>query len=144
MPSLCDIHDAARYDELVLSAGTSAYLTLAQTFDNEGLFDGHVDVAELDGHVCGFIAYTPVEITWLYVAREYYRCGIGRRQLNHALGQCDTQVTLEVLEGNEPALALYLSVGFKVVKRMQGQLAGNEAFAAVGLKLLYKRQAGCT
>lgn len=34
--------------------------------------------------------------------------------------------------GNEAALALYLSEGFKVVRRVDGKLTGNEAFAAAG------------
>lgn len=134
-PLLCQIHDAARYHELQLSAGTAAFMTLEQTFENEGLFDGRVDVALYNGTVAGFIAYEPAEINWLYVSPAFYRHAIGRGLLEHALHHCEDVVTLEVLEGNEPALALYYSAGFQLVKRTEGQLAGNEAFPAVGLKL---------
>lgn len=37
---------------------------------------------------------------------------------------------LEVLLGNHAALALYLAEGFRVVRRADGRLVGNEAFAA--------------
>ncbi|MEL6191020.1 MAG: toprim domain-containing protein, partial [Bacteroidota bacterium] len=36
-PRLCEIHDASRLDELKLSVGTEAFLTLEQTAENEGL-----------------------------------------------------------------------------------------------------------
>ena len=42
---------------------------------------------------------------------------------------------IEVLEGNTPALALYLSEGFAVTQRIEGKLAGNERHDAVGLVL---------
>jgi ribosomal protein S18 acetylase RimI-like enzyme len=41
-----------------------------------------------------------------------------------------TPLSLEVLVGNEAALALYLSEGFRIVDRVSGKLAGNERFAA--------------
>lgn len=137
--SICRIHDAARHIELTLSSVSAAYLTLEETFDNEGLFDGSVDVAILDGTIAGFIAYMDTEITWLYVDPLYHRRGIAKRLLRHALLHSNHVVTLEVLEGNSPALSLYLSVGFTLVKRMVGQLAGNEAFSVTGLKLQYVR-----
>ena len=37
---------------------------------------------------------------------------------------------LDVLIGNEAALALYRSEGFVVIDRAEGKLAGNEGFAA--------------
>jgi ribosomal protein S18 acetylase RimI-like enzyme len=40
-----------------------------------------------------------------------------------------------VLVGNEPAVALYLGEGFEIVRRVDGKLAGNEAFAACGYVL---------
>jgi hypothetical protein len=44
-------------------------------------------------------------------------------------------VTTEVLVGNEPALNLYLSEGFRVLRRVDGKLTGNEIFAASGYVL---------
>ena len=55
---LCEIHDASRLDELRFTVGTSAFLTLDQTAESEGLFDDKLVVAEVDGVVQGFIAYS--------------------------------------------------------------------------------------
>lgn len=136
-PRLCAIHDAARLDELRPTVGEAAFLPLEQAAENEGLFDGRVDVAELDGVVEGFIAYTDDEITWVYINPLLYRRGIGRVLVRHALTAAGPVMRLEVLEGNEAALRFYLAEGFKVVRRSEGRLAGNETFAAVGLVMEY-------
>ncbi|MDB9526942.1 GNAT family N-acetyltransferase [Oscillatoria sp. CS-180] len=132
---LCKIHDASRLDELGLTVGTDAFLTLEQTAENEGLFDGNLFVAEVDAVVQGFVAYNDEELTWLYVDPKCYRNGVGRALLQHAVANSAPTMTIELLEGNRPALKLYLSEGFKVVERIEGQLEGNEEFAAVGLVL---------
>lgn len=132
---LCVIHDAARLHELQASGLADAFLTLEQTAENEGLFDGEVIVAEHEGEVCGFAAYAVGELTWLYVDPGRYRQGIGRRLLRHAIEASGGTMSTEVLVGNEPALALYLSEGFKVVRRVDGKLTGNEAFAVSGYLL---------
>lgn len=136
-PRLCLIHDAARLDELRPTVGEAAFLPLAQAADNEGLFDGRVDVAAVDGVVEGFIAFTDDEITWIYVNPLLYRRGIGRALVRHALAGAGPVVRLEVLEGNDAALRFYLAEGFRVVQRSEGRLAGNETFAAVGLVMEY-------
>lgn len=134
-PRLCVIHDAARMDELRASAGTAAFLTLAETAENEGLFDARLDVMEIGGRVVGFAAFSSEELTWLYVDPAFYRRGAGRALLRHALSSAGPRFCTEVLEGNEPALRLYLSEGFEVVERVEGRMAGNEGFAATGLRL---------
>jgi ribosomal protein S18 acetylase RimI-like enzyme len=134
-PKLCAIHDAARLDELRLSVGSGAFLPLEQTAESEGLFLGRLDVAEQDGQIVGFVAYTPTDLTWLYVVPKSYRTGIGRVLLRHAIANAGPVFRTEVLEGNQPATALYLSEGFRVIERKTGRLEGNEAFAATGLIL---------
>ena len=132
---LCEIHDASRLDELALTVGTDAFLTLEQTADNEGLFDNKFFVAEVDNVVQGFIAYRDEELAWLYVDPRFYRKGVGRALVQHAVANSAPTMEIELLEGNTPALELYLSEGFKVIKRVEGQLVGNEEFAAAGLVL---------
>lgn len=78
-------------------------------------------------------------ITWLYVAPDQCRKGIARQLLQHALARCDRVVTLEVLEGGEPALSLYYLAGFRLAGPMEGRLVGNEVFPAIGLQLRYDR-----
>jgi ribosomal protein S18 acetylase RimI-like enzyme len=132
---LCAIHDAARVHELQASGLLDAFLSLEQTAQNEGLFDGELVVAEIEGQVCGFAAYAEGELTWLYVEPGRYRQGVGRQLLRHAIKASAGNIATEVLVGNEAALALYLSEGFKLDRRVDGKLAGNERFAAAGYVL---------
>jgi ribosomal protein S18 acetylase RimI-like enzyme len=149
-PALCAIHDLARLDELRHSAGLAAFLSLQQTAQSEGLFDGALVVAEdaddgaedaepILGPVVGFVAFTADALTWLYVAPSHYRRGIGRALLRHAIDHAGDVFGTEVLDGNDPALALYLSEGFVVIEHRRGKLEGNEAFAAAGLILERRR-----
>jgi ribosomal protein S18 acetylase RimI-like enzyme len=139
-PHLCAIHDAARKQELLASGLLDAFLTLEQTADNEGLFDGLVLVAEDDAEVLGFIALSDNEITWLYVSPAHQRRGVARRLIRAALRSATGPVSLDVLMGNEAALKLYLSEGFQVVKQVTGKLAGNESFAASGFVLRHEAE----
>jgi len=132
---LCAIHDAARQDELRLTVGTDAFLTLEQSAAGEGLFDDKVCVAEIDDTVHGFVAYTDDELTWLYVDPASYGRGVGRALLRHAIADSAPLLTVELLEGNAPALNLYRSEGFSISDRIEGRLEGNEAFPATGLIL---------
>jgi ribosomal protein S18 acetylase RimI-like enzyme len=132
---LCIIHDAARLHELEAAGLSEAFLSLEDTADNEGLFDGEVLVAESEGQVHGFVAFTQEELTWLYVDPGKFRQGVGRQLLRHAIEARGGNLATEVLVGNEPALALYLREGFVVLRRADGRLAGNEAYAASGYLL---------
>ncbi|MEV6394289.1 GNAT family N-acetyltransferase [Streptomyces sp. NPDC051907] len=135
------VHDAARLHELRASVGEDAFLTLAQTYAGEGLFDGAVWVAEADdGAVAGFAALADSELTWLYVDPAHYRRGVGRALLRHALAADDGEcVECTVLDGNDAARALYESEGFAVVETKTGRLAGNEAFQATGHIMVWRR-----
>ncbi|MEO1094070.1 MAG: N-acetyltransferase [Cyanobacteria bacterium J06638_28] len=135
---LCEIHDASRLDELRFTVGVEAFLTLEQTAENEGLFDDKLVVADVDGIVQGFVAYSDEELTWLYVDPQFYKKGVGRALVRHAIADSTSAMELELLEGNTPALKLYCSEGFRVVERIEGRLEGNEDFAAVGLLLRHE------
>ena len=141
--SLCRIHDAARVQELEAAGLIAAFLSLEQTAENEGLFDGHVVVAEIQGQVCGFAAYSDGELTWLYVDPARYRQGIGRQLLRHAVEASRGNMSTEVLVGNQAALGLYLSEGFEILRRVDGKLAGNEGFAASGYALQRTASRAC-
>ncbi|HYC03702.1 MAG TPA: GNAT family N-acetyltransferase [Azospirillaceae bacterium] len=126
------VHDAARLDELRLSVGTSAFRSLAATAEPEGLFNGQIWVAELGGRVVGFAATDEDEVGWLYVHPDAYRRGVGRALLRHAIDQVGGRARTSVLDGNIPALALYLSEGFVIVETKDGHLQGLEAVPARG------------
>ncbi|MFJ3298572.1 GNAT family N-acetyltransferase [Streptomyces bacillaris] len=137
--AIARIHDIARLDELRCSVGVEAFLTLAETHEEEGLFDGDLWVAEADdgtgegSQVAGFAAFADAELTWLYVDPARYRQGIGRILLGQVLSADDSaRIECTVLAGNDHARALYESAGFTVVETKTGKLAGNERFAATG------------
>ena len=134
---ICRIHDAARLDELRGAGLLEAYLDLEATFENEGLFDDEVWVAEADGRVAGFIAGSSGEITWAYVDPALYRRGVGRALLQHMLDRATGPVELEVLAGNS-ARAFYEALGFVLETTTTGKLAGNEAFQATGHTLVWR------
>jgi len=130
--AIADIHDRARLDELRASVGVEAFLSLAATFENEELFEGEVWVACEDETVVGFIAFADDYVTWLYVSPDRYRQGIGKVLLRQAIDRCGKTVSTSVLSGNDAALHLYLSEGFKIIETKTGKLNGNESFPATG------------
>ena len=132
--AIATIHDRARLDELSASVGVEAFLSLAETAENEELFEGEVWVAEDNDLVVGFVAIDSemTWITWLYVLPDRYRQGIGRKLLRQAIANCKSIVYTSVLSGNDAALNLYHSEGFKIVETKTGKLNGNESFSATG------------
>ena len=136
---ICRIHDAARREELRAAGLLEAYLDLADTYENEGLFDDEVWVAESEGRVAGFLAGSSGdeggEITWIYVDPDLHRRGVGRALVEHFVARCDGPVELEVLAGNA-ALGFYEALGFTLEATTTGRLAGNEAFTATGHTLV--------
>ena len=128
-PRLRAIHDAARQNELALAGLSDAFLPLEVAAQREGLFDYTLRVAELDGQIAGFAAFTEEELAWLYVDPALARRGVGRALVAHALSEMSRPVSIEVLAGNTPALALYESCGFHPTETLSGSMPGNEAFA---------------
>lgn len=85
-------------------------------------------VAELDGQAAGFAAFTNDELAWLYVDPALARRGVGRALVEHALTEMGRPVSIEVLSGNAPALALYEAAVFIGGKTSPAGMPGNEAF----------------
>lgn len=137
--AIAAIHDRARLDELRASVGVEAFLSLANTAEIEGLFDGEVWVACIAEIVVGFVAFFDDKVTWLYVSPQYYRREIGRKLLQKAIAKCGKIVYISALSGNDTALNLYLSEGFKIKETKTRRLSGNEKFIVTGSVLtLYK------
>lgn len=126
---IAEIHDAARINELRLAGLEAAFLPLEIAAEREELFAYTVIVAERDGMVLGFAAYTEEELAWLYVDPAAVRKGIGSRLVRCFLESTAVRpLTIEVLAGNAPALALYQSLGFSVKDTQTGSMPGNETF----------------
>jgi ribosomal protein S18 acetylase RimI-like enzyme len=134
---ICRIHDAARRDELRDAGLLAAFLDLETTYKQEGLFDGDVWIAELDGRVAGFVAASTDEITWAYVDPGLRRRGVGRALVEHVLARAEGSIELDVLDGNA-ARAFYEALGFTLKATTTGKLMGNESFMATGHTLVWR------
>ena len=121
-----------------LDAFLDAFLDLEATFEEEGLFDGGVWIAELHGLAGGFIVVANDEITWTNVDPTLYRRGIARTTLQHVRREASAPLELEELDGNEASRAVYESVGFVVGRTTTGKLAGNESLQATGHTMRWK------
>lgn len=125
---IAQIHDEARKNELALADLSAAFIPLSIAAEKEGLFEYELYVAEYDSDVVGFIAFTRDEIAWLYADVHIPRKGIGKALLRFALENVNDDVTIEVLAGNTPAIALYTSFGFEIAETVSGRMPGNETF----------------
>lgn len=101
---LCAIHDAARRIELKNAGLEEAFLPLVVAAGREDLFSYSLRVAQLNGVVAGFCAYSQEEIAWLYGCAGIHAQGDWgarwcRTRWNESSGG---PVYLEVLVGNEP------------------------------------------
>lgn len=87
---LCAIHDAARRIELKNAGLEEAFLPLVVAAGREDLFSYSLRVAQLNGVVAGFCAYSQEEIAWLYgcagihAQGDWARVGAGRAGTNRA------------------------------------------------------------
>ena len=136
---ICEIHDAARLDELSHSGQQDAYIPLMEAAKKEGLFDYSLVVAEKSDHTAGFAAFHPDELGWLYVDPLMYRQGIASLLVNHVVQQGKPEIYVEILQANTPALRLYQSLGFQLSKTVNGNMPGNEKFAVTVCELVYRR-----
>ena len=128
-PRLAAINDAARLLELRLAGLEDAFLPLEVAAEREDLFGYTLRGAEWAGQAAAFAAYTEDELAWLYVDPAYMRRGIGSRLVRYVQANTAARpLTIEVLAGNAPALALYRAMDFQPVDARTGAMPGNEAF----------------
>lgn len=92
----------------------------------EYLRDHHGFVAEIDGHVVGYFTYAhefphSTEISWMAVAQEYHRRGIGRDLISALVDTCSSGdlISVKTLADSHPSpeyaitRAFYESIGFR-------------------------------
>jgi len=109
-----DIHDRARPIELQGSCDARAFVPLAEDAEDcQEFLNAKKLVAERGGQVLGFVGIEDDQVGWLYVDPDCARQGIGRQLLRQALLLINKAARVFVLDGNQPALELYLSEGFK-------------------------------
>jgi GNAT superfamily N-acetyltransferase len=124
-PALCRVHDAARVIELAHGGvDPRAFLPMEAAAGADGFFVSETLVACVDDDVVGFVSWRGAFVTWLYVAPGAQRRGVGRVLLHEALGRIGPEAWTTMLDGNEPALALYRAAGMEVVVTWPGDCEG--------------------
>jgi ribosomal protein S18 acetylase RimI-like enzyme len=115
-PAVCRVHDAARLIELAHGGvDPRANLSMAAAAQRDGFFASETLIACVDDVVVGFVSWRGAYVSWLYVAPSAHRRGVGRRLLDEALRRIGPEAWTIMLEGNEPARALYASFGMETV-----------------------------
>ncbi|BCS47595.1 GCN5 family N-acetyltransferase [Aeromonas jandaei] len=69
-----------------------------------------------EGNIAGFSGVHEGKLEMLFVAPAVRGSGVGRRLVEHAIGQCDATL-VDVNEQNEQAVGFYQKMGFAVTGR---------------------------
>ena len=79
---LCQVHDQARMQELIVGNAVDLYAPLEVAVYKEELFSETIYVAALDSQVVGFVAFRKNELGYIYVLNEFQGRGIGGKLLD--------------------------------------------------------------
>jgi len=121
---ICQVHDRSRPHELAGSCDPRAFVPLADDPESEELPEYCLLVACCDDGIVGFTGTKADYIGWLYVDPDCWDRGIGRALLRKAMEQAGPAAWTICLSGNERALRLYSSEGFRQVEETQSDNAG--------------------
>lgn len=109
---LCQVHDQARMQELIVGNAVDLYAPLDVAVYKEELFSETIYVAVLDSKIVGFVAFRKNELGYIYVLNEFQRRGIGGKLLDTVIPYLERPAFLEVFPTNIKAKRLYRSRGF--------------------------------
>lgn len=109
---LCQVHDQARMQELIVGNAVDLYAPLEVAVYKEELFSETIYVAALDSQVVGFVAFRKNELGYIYVLNEFQGRGIGGKLLDTIIPYLERLAFLEVFPTNIKAKRLYRSRGF--------------------------------
>lgn len=109
---LCQVHDQARMQELIVGNAVDLYAPLEVAVYKEELFSKTIYVAALDSQVVGFVAFKKNELGYIYVLNEFQGRGIGGKLLDTVIPYLERPAFLEVFPTNIKAKRLYRSRGF--------------------------------
>ncbi|MFC4306347.1 acetyltransferase [Cohnella boryungensis] len=70
-----------------------------------------------EGQAVGFIGLANSHVEMLFVDPVFHGQGIGKKLIQHAIGQVGPDISVDVNEQNEPAVLFYKRLGFKQVGR---------------------------
>ncbi len=122
--TICQIHDRARPDELIGACDPRGFIPIEQDKEMEDLKRSKKFVACVGEAVAGFVGVDKDYLAWLYVDPAHYRKGIGRELLRIGIREIGGGAWTIVLDGNQKAIALYESEGFKEISRFDGENNG--------------------
>jgi ribosomal protein S18 acetylase RimI-like enzyme len=122
--AICNIHDRARPDELKGSCDPRAIIPIEQDPEVEDLKRSRKFVACDGDKVVGFVAVDEKYVSFLYVDPNHYGQGIGRKLLQTATEWIGEGAWTIVLDGNQRAITLYESEGYREVRRFVSDNAG--------------------
>ena len=109
---LCQVHDQARMQELIVGNAVDLYAPLEVAVYKEELFSETIYVAALDSQVVGFVAFRKNELGYIYVLNEFQGRGIGGKLLDTVIPYLERPAFLEVFPTNIKAKRLDRSRGF--------------------------------
>lgn len=109
---LCQVHDQARMQELIVGNAVDLYAPLEVAVYKEELFSETIYVAALDSQVVGFVAFRKNELGYIYVLNEFQGRGVGGKLLDTVIPYLERPAFLEVFPTNIKAKRLYRSCGF--------------------------------
>ena len=109
---LCQVHDQARMQELIVGNAVDLYAPLEVAVYKEELFSETIYVAALDSQVVGFVAFRKNELGYIYVLNEFQGRGVGGKLLDTIIPYLERPAFLEVFPTNIKAKRLYRSRGF--------------------------------
>ena len=123
--------DVQSMADLEASEPMGSQWTAAQIGEDLKKHDAIVLISEIDGQINGHaVAWwiaDELEIMTLAVAPTSRRTGLGMKLLETLLAARKHQnAFLELREGNQPALALYLRAGFEIVGRRKAYYRDGE------------------
>ena len=121
---LCRVHDRARPLELDGSCDPRGFVPLVEDPEAEDLKRCRIFVATDGPEIVGFVAHNADYLAWLYVDPDYQKRGVGRALLRRVLPLMGPTAWTICLSGNLPALRLYESEGFVIVRTFEGDNAG--------------------
>ena len=133
---ICRVYDASKPIELSAGGVAESFRPLVEDPDRMKDFAAStVLVWEEKEAIRGFIGFRDGFIGWLFVDPSAFRRGIARNLLSRAMGMLVGEVSLWTMEGNQPAIRLYESLGFRIAERRD---SANRGFPCVALKMKKK------
>lgn len=109
---LCQVHDQARMQELIVGNAVDLYAPLEVAVYKEELFSETIYIAALDSQVVGFVTFRKNELGYIYVLNEFQGRGVGGKLLDTVIPYLERPAFLEVFPTNIKAKRLYRSRGF--------------------------------